>query len=402
MINFNFNTGFSSNPLTNLKPRVKGVDDTKANSANSTNKNANSQSATNSSVNSNKDTNSSTNINLSANKGINSTSTINSAQSTSANKVLGYEVDSKGYFTDEFNKAAGIPSDYKIHSSAAQSIVNVALNKGDNDISLIARMGFLNVDIAQTFANAYKILSQVVGESVLSSKDSFTKDEIAQFPQGYEYNMQSLKVSKIYNTIFELNDAAQRFDYKQGRKNREGISDLFYNPTGTKPATDIFNNAYGGKESAEIGGSQWATTASKYTNADGTISKGGLLIGILNENLHTAEGETSSNGKKQGYDKTMSYADMLNFKAEKGEWLVNVDLNKPLSFGEGEDSLLKDIENNKKNKAKLESYKDPIAQMLEEIIIRLKEQTQKALERQRENAKKSANITNIEKVDIKA
>ena len=49
-----------------------------------------------------------------------------------------------------------------------------------------------------------------------------------------------------------------------------------------------------------------------------------------------------------------------------------------------------------------ENYKDPIAQMLEEIIIRLKEQTQKALERQRENAKKSTNITNIEKVDIKA
>ena len=81
---------------------------------------------------------------------------------------------------------------------------------------------------------------------------------------------------------------------------------------------------------------------------------------------------------------------------------MNVDLNKPLSLGEGEDSLLKDIENNKKNKAKLESHKDPIAQMLEEIITRLKEQTQKALERQRENAKKSANITNIEKVDIKA
>lgn len=117
MINFNFNTGFSSNLLTNLKPRVKGVDDIKVNSASTTNKHTNLSQ------------NSSTNINLSANKGINSTSTINSAQSTSANKVLGYEVDSKGYFTDEFNKAAGIPSDYKIHSSAAQSIVNVALNK---------------------------------------------------------------------------------------------------------------------------------------------------------------------------------------------------------------------------------------------------------------------------------
>ena len=394
MINFNFNTGFSSNPLTNLKPRVKGVDDTRANSASTTNKNANSQSATNSSVNSNKNANSSqnsnTNIDLSASK------FLVTDKSQAVGTSLGYGIDKDGYYTSDFNEAAGIPNDYKIHSSTMESFAKMKTN--ENNFLRI----FRSVDIAKSVGNAYKILSQVVGEDILNSKSSFSKDEIAQFPQGYEYNMQSLKVSKVYNTIFELNDAAQRFDYKQGRKNREGISDLFYNPTGTKPATDIFNNAYGGKESAEIGGSQWATTASKYTNADGTISKGGLLIGILNENLHTAEGETSSNGKKQGYDKTMSYADMLNFKAEKGEWLVNVDLNKPLSLGEGEDSLLKDIENNKKNKAKLESYKDPIAQMLEEIITRLKEQTQKALERQRENTKKSANITNIEKVDIKA
>ena len=397
MINFSTNSN-TFNPLANLKPRVKGVDDTKANSANSTNKNANSQSATNSSVNLNKNKNSSqnSNTNIDLSVSISTNKFLVTDKSQAVGTSLGYGIDKDGYYTSDFNEAAGIPNDYKIHSSTMESFAKMKTN--ENNLLRI----FRSVDIAKSVGNAYKILSQVVGEDILNSKSSFSKDEIAQFPQGYKYNMQSLKVSKVYNTIFELNDAAQRFDYKQGRKNREGISDLFYNPTGTKPATDIFNNAYGGKESAEIGGSQWATTASKYTNTDGTISKGGLLIGILNENLHTAEGETSSNGKKQGYDKTMSYADMLNFKAEKGEWLVNVDLNKPLSLGEGEDSLLKYIENNKKNKAKLESYKDPIAQMLEEIIIRLKEQTQKALERQRENAKKSANITNIEKVDIKA
>ena len=390
MINFNFNTGFSSNPLTNLKPRVKGVDDIKANSANSTNKNANSQSATNSSVNSNKNKNSSqnsdTNIDLSVS--INTSKFLVTDKSQAVGTSLGYGIDKDGYYTSDFNEAAGIPNDYKIHSSTMESFAKMKTN--ENNFLRI----FRSVDIAKSVGNAYKILSQVVGEDILNSKSSFSKDEIAQFPQGYEYNMQSLKVSKVYNTIFELNDAAQRFDYKQGRKNREGISDLFYNPTGTKPATDIFNNAYGGKESAEIGGSQWATTASKYTNADGTISKGGLLIGILNENLHTAEGETSSNGKKQGYDKTMSYADMLNFKAEKGEWLVNVDLNKPLSLGEGEDSLLKDIENNKKNKAKLESYKDPIAQMLEEILKLQKELAKKALKKRLDTAQ--------QKVDIKA
>ena len=294
MINFNFNTGFSSNLLTNLKPRVKGVDDTKANLANSTNKNANSQSATNSSVNLNKNTNSSqnSNTNIDLSVSISTNKFLVTDKSQAVGTSLGYGIDKDGYYTSDFNETAGIPNDYKIHSSTMESFAKMKTN--ENNLLRI----FRSVDIAKSVGNAYKILSQVVGEDILNSKSSFSKDEIAQFPQGYEYNMQSLKVSKVYNTIFELNDAAQRFDYKQGRKNREGISDLFYNPTGTKPATDIFNNAYGGKESAEIGGSQWATTASKYTNADGTISKGGLLIGILNENLHTAEGETSSNGKK--------------------------------------------------------------------------------------------------------
>ncbi|EIA93968.1 hypothetical protein cco78_08609, partial [Campylobacter coli LMG 23342] len=33
-----------------------------------------------------------------------------------SNKVLGYEVDKDGFFTSEFNKAAGIPKDYKIYA----------------------------------------------------------------------------------------------------------------------------------------------------------------------------------------------------------------------------------------------------------------------------------------------
>ena len=408
MINFNFNTGFSSNPLTNLKPRVRGVDDTRANL----------QSATNSSVNSNKNTNSNTNINLSANKGINSTSTINSAQSTSANKVLGYEVDSKGYFTDEFNKAAGIPSDYKIHSSAAQSIVNVALNKGDNDISLIARMGFLNVDIAQTFANAYKILSQVVGESVLSSKDSFTQDEIAQFPQGYYYD-KDLSVKKVYNSIYDFFDAVARFDNKKGT---DEMSLLFYNETISderlKPATNILSNSNGGKESNFP--FNFDTAKDKHTNADGSITKGGLLVAIINQNKALIEGETNISGKLNGFDRNIN-------GNELSLWMHSLPLTIAMFDNPEIQALQKDLLNTSdiseikskflnikrrsqeifdtgraKEKKLEENYKDPIAQMLEEIIIRLKEQTQKALERQRENAKKSTTITNIEKVDIKA
>lgn len=39
--------------------------------------------------------------------------------------VLGYNVDKDGYFTAEFNKAARIPTDYKIHSSTMESLSRV-------------------------------------------------------------------------------------------------------------------------------------------------------------------------------------------------------------------------------------------------------------------------------------
>lgn len=74
-------------------------------------------------------------------------------------------------------------------------------------------------------------------------------------------------------------------------------------------ATNIFDNLSGGQES----GVHWATTASKYTNADGTISKGGLLIGVLNENSWLVEEETE-------------YIEIESIVQESGnddEWLKN-------------------------------------------------------------------------------
>lgn len=46
----------------------------------------------------------------------------------SRNEVLGYKVDNKGYFTSAFNEAAGIPKDYKIHSSTMQSFLKTEAN----------------------------------------------------------------------------------------------------------------------------------------------------------------------------------------------------------------------------------------------------------------------------------
>ena len=222
----------------------------------------------------------------------------------SFNEVLGYKVDEDGYFTSEFNEAAGIPKDYKIHSDTLKSLVNV------NDKAGVFYKMFSKIDIAKTVGNAYKILSQVAGDELLNSKESFTKEDLAKFPQGYEYEKSSLKVTKVNKNIYNYASARSAFDDKSGKTNMET---LFFNSsyhalTTTpqyKPSTNIFDNNNGGKEGENVG-VFINPHGERYTNPDGSITKGGLIAAVINSNLHVREGETTVWGKMQGYDKSIS------------------------------------------------------------------------------------------------
>ena len=226
------------------------------------------------------------------------------ATNQTSSLVLGYKVDKDGYFTDEFNKQAGIPSDYKIHSSTLESLVRIETQ------SDYMQRTFDSIDILKTVNNAYKILSQVVGEDTLNSKDSFSLDEIRNFPQGFSYNRQSMQVTKIHNSIHEFGSAAADFNGKES--NKQMISTLFFNPSfkggdgrqPLKPTTDIFNNNNGGKENTVIG-IFMDPHGEKYTNKDGSITKGGLIAAVINNNLDVREGETTAKGKREGYDKSI-------------------------------------------------------------------------------------------------
>ena len=108
---------------------------------------------------------------------------------------------------------------------------------------------FKSVDIAKTVGNAYKVLTQLVDEKILNSKESFTTDEISKFPQGYEYDKKTLRITKKYNTASNYFSAELSFDPKinKGRS----LSNTFYNHSTReyytngnklKPSTDIFDN----------------------------------------------------------------------------------------------------------------------------------------------------------------
>ncbi|QOR04493.1 hypothetical protein A0071_00635 [Campylobacter cuniculorum] len=115
-----------------------------------------------------------------------------------------------------------------------------------------------------------------------------------------------MKVTRIYNSAKDYLDADSNFDYKNTTDTK--IDSLFFNSTENlmkgNSATDIFNNNNDGKESVNTS-VFFDTTPSKYTNSDGTITKGGLLVAIINENIYTREGKATAMGKSEGFDKSM-------------------------------------------------------------------------------------------------
>lgn len=331
-----------------------------------------------------------------------------STSKASTNEVLGYKVDKDGYFTEEFNKVAGIPSDYKIHSSTMQNLVRTTANP-DKFLK-----EFKSVDIAKTAGNAYKVLSQVVGEEVLNSKDSFSLDEIAKFPQGYEYNRQSMWVSKIYNTSFDYDDASLEFDYQNDTGTK--INTLFFNSSENiakgNPATNIFSNNNDAKQSSDFG-VFFNPNGDKYTKSDGSITKGGLLVAVINANSHTKEGEVTMWGKMQGFDKNVSSQEMNNFKQLLGFGSGSLELvvdtqgyfslmtetdtetfkKKYAEFVKSNNEALQKLK--EENEEFLKNYKDPISQMFEEIKKKQEEAIERLQEKKREERIKTRKI-NIE------
>lgn len=290
------------------------------------------------------------------------------------NEVLGYKLDKEGYFTSDFNKAANIPEDIKIHSSTMQSLVDFWAN--ENTSSMVK--AFESIDIAKTIGNAYKILSQLIDKDTLDSKANFTLDEIKNLPQGYEFNRQSLKIDKIIDKDYE--NLSLSFDYNNN--NDIKTSPLFFS------VDDIFNN----NNKKDGYDSFFDTTADKYTNTDGSITKGGLLVAIINANIYTIEGETTRWGKRTGFDKSM------NLQEVRSAWndgnVLKFDPNNPVIV-QGAGIVDKDANRSKDSEYK---YTDPLTQMFEDMQKAHKE----LLERLEAKRKEDALIQARKRLDLKA
>ncbi|EAH4494295.1 hypothetical protein CJS34_004515 [Campylobacter jejuni] len=106
----------------------------------------------------------------------------------SNNTAYGYSVDKDGYMGSDFNKAAGLPEDFKIHKSTLDEIKKAAENDpvaSSTKEYLGVSEYYTNIDMAETIKQYYNLFSNALGQSFPSDKTSFSEADINSMPSGY-------------------------------------------------------------------------------------------------------------------------------------------------------------------------------------------------------------------------
>ncbi|ECL3644695.1 Cj0814 family flagellar-dependent secreted protein [Campylobacter jejuni] len=107
---------------------------------------------------------------------------------TSTNTAYGYSVDKDGYMGSDFNKAAGLPKDFKIHKSTLDEIKKAAENDpvaSSTKEYLGVSEYYTNIDMAETIKQYYNLFSNALSQSFPSDKTSFSEADINSMPSGY-------------------------------------------------------------------------------------------------------------------------------------------------------------------------------------------------------------------------
>ncbi|EKO7624463.1 hypothetical protein P0909_000826 [Campylobacter upsaliensis] len=106
----------------------------------------------------------------------------------STKMAYGYSVDKNGYMGSDFNKAAGLPEDFKIHKSTLNEIKKAAENEpyvADKKQYFGINEYYTNIDMAETIRQYYNLFSNALSQSFPSDKDSFSEADINSMPSGY-------------------------------------------------------------------------------------------------------------------------------------------------------------------------------------------------------------------------
>ncbi|ENC9255557.1 Cj0814 family flagellar-dependent secreted protein [Campylobacter coli] len=143
----------------------------------------------------------------------------------STDTAYGYSVDKDGYMGSDFNKAAGLPEDFKIHKSTLDEIERKAENNSyTSDIKKYLGIDkyYTNIDMAETIKQYYNQFNQIVNHTFNdTNKTSFTEADINSMPKGISElssdktigimpkNYDKLTITNYYNTQEQYNEAEQ-------------------------------------------------------------------------------------------------------------------------------------------------------------------------------------------------
>ncbi|OEW01977.1 hypothetical protein AJY54_03995 [Campylobacter jejuni] len=153
----------------------------------------------------------------------------------STDTAYGYSVDKDGYMGSDFNNAAGLPEDFKIHKSTLDEIKKAA----ENDPVVSSTKEYLgvseyytNIDMAETIKQYYNLFSNALGQSFPNDKTSFSEADINSMPSGYGVSG---------TQWMDFNDPSNRMNIT-GLKDFSNslISNVYKTPEQAKEADDLW------------------------------------------------------------------------------------------------------------------------------------------------------------------
>ncbi|EAI0617999.1 hypothetical protein E0156_07000 [Campylobacter coli] len=235
--------------------------------------------------------------------------------------AYGYSVDKDGYMGSDFNKAAGLPEDFKIHKSTLDEIKKAA----ENDPVVSSTKEYLgvseyytNIDMAETIKQYYNLFSNALGQSFPNDKTSFSEADINSMPKGYAIN--GIK-------SMDFNDPNNRMNITHLRDfSNSSITNIYQTPEQMKEAKSLYiqsgslidgiNGHSFGLSLEEIKnvskGEDWQFNPdmSVYPqNEDGSYSKEALFMSFLKSygsGQPVESSETTLNPKVEAYNRAMA------------------------------------------------------------------------------------------------